>query len=224
MGKITTNESSGENSINICIFEDNKALRESMSALIEATAGFELLGAWPDANKVLEHIKECNPDVVLMDINMPGISGIEAVQKIKAALPETNILMQTVFEDEDKVFASICAGANGYVLKSTAPHRLLQAIKEVYEGGAAFTPIIAKKVLKIAAQMQPATPAEYINLSEREKEVLQKLVEGLSYKMIAAELFISFDTVHSHVRNIYEKLHVNSKTEAVAKAIKQKLV
>lgn len=209
--------------IKVCIFEDNKALRESMSVLIESRAGYQLVGAWPDASKVLQFIRECEPDVVLMDIHMPGINGIEAVVIIKKRFPAIQILMQTVFEEDDKVFASICAGASGYVLKNTAPVRLLEAIQEVYDGGAAFTPSIARKVLKMAAT-QNANPAEYINLSDREKEVLQKLVDGMSYKMVAASLGISFDTVHSHIANIYSKLHVNSKSEAVAKAIKQKLV
>ena len=209
--------------INVCIFEDNKALKESMSALIENSAGYQLAGAWPDASKAVQVIKECEPDVVLMDIHMPGINGIEAVLIIKKQFPHVQILMQTVFEEDDKVFASICAGASGYVLKNTAPTRLLEAIREVHEGGAAFTPSIARKVLKMAAH-QNSNPAEYINLSDREKEVLQKLVEGMSYKMVAASLKISFDTVHSHIANIYAKLHVNSKSEAVAKAIKQRLV
>lgn len=209
--------------INVCIFEDNKALRESMSALIEGNTEFQLVGAWPDASKAVAHVKECEPQVVLMDINMPGVNGIEAVISIKKQFPDVQILMQTVFEEDDKVFASICAGASGYVLKNTAPLRLLEAIKEVHEGGAAFTPSIARKVLKIAAN-QNTDPVEYINLSDREKEVLQKLVEGMSYKMVAASLNIAFDTVHTHIANIYEKLHVNSKSEAVAKAIRQKLV
>lgn len=209
--------------ISVCIFEDNKSLRESMGVLIDGTPGYQVVGAWSNASKVVRNIQESMPDVVLMDINMPGLSGIEAVLLIKEQFPGIQILMQTVFEEDDKVFASICAGASGYVLKNTTPVRLLEAIKEVYEGGAAFTPSIARKVLKMAAN-QNNNSVEYINLSEREKEVLQKLVEGMSYKMIAASLDISFDTVHSHINNIYAKLHVNSKSEAVVKAIRQKLV
>jgi DNA-binding NarL/FixJ family response regulator len=209
--------------ISVAIFEDNKALRESMGALINGSPGFQLVGAWADASKVVFHIRESQPDVILMDINMPGINGIEAVLLIKKEFPAVQILMQTVFEEDDKVFASICAGASGYVLKNTPPVRLLEAISEVHEGGAAFTPSIARKVLKMAAN-QNHNPVEYVNLSEREKEVLQKLVEGMSYKMIASSLNIAFDTVHTHINNIYSKLHVNSKSEAVVKAIRQKLV
>ncbi len=209
--------------IKVCIFEDNKGLRESLGALIESHPGFQLVGTWQDASKAVQWVKESEPDVVLMDINMPVINGIDAVIGLKKEFPHLQILMQTVFEEDDKVFASICAGASGYVLKNTPPPRLLEAIREVHEGGAAFTPSIARKVLKMATP-QNSQPAEYIILSDREKEVLQKLVEGMSYKMIAAALDIAFDTVHTHIANIYTKLHVNSKSEAVSKAIRQKLV
>ncbi len=208
--------------IRVAIFEDNNALRDSMSGLIEATPGYIFTSAYPDAKRIGQRIRESKPDVVLMDINMPGISGIEAVAELKKEFPTVQVLMQTVFDEDDKIFASICAGASGYILKNTPPTRLLEAIQEVYEGGAAFTPAIAKRVLLMAAQ--PEQKVEYIQLSPREKEILQKLVDGLSYKMIAASLNVAFDTVHTHIKNIYEKLHVNSKGEAVAKAIKQKLI
>lgn len=208
--------------IRVAIFEDNNALRDSMSGLIETTPGFVFTSAYPDARRISARIRESKPDVVLMDINMPGISGIEAVAALKKEFPDVQVLMQTVFDEDDKIFASICAGASGYILKNTPPNRLIEAIKEVHEGGAAFTPAIAKRVLLMAAQ--PEQKVEYIQLSPREKEILQKLVEGLSYKMIAAALNVAFDTVHTHIKNIYEKLHVNSKGEAVAKAIKQRLI
>jgi DNA-binding NarL/FixJ family response regulator len=208
--------------IRIIIFEDNKDMRESLSFIIESVADFEMVGSFPDARRLLSRISQTKPDLVLMDINMPGISGIEAVQQIHEYDPNIRIMMQTVFEEDDKVFASLCAGASGYILKSTAPERVLEAIREVARGGVFFTPAIAKKVLANFNQ-QPGK-AEYINLSDREKEILQYLVNGLSYKMIADKCFISYETVHSHVKNIYEKLHVNSKSEAVAKAIRNKLV
>ncbi|HEX8332164.1 MAG TPA: response regulator transcription factor [Segetibacter sp.] len=209
--------------IRVAIFEDNNSLRDSLSGLIESCDDFELAGSWPDAKRLSIRLTEAKPDIVLMDINMPGISGIEAAGIIKKDFPQIQILMQTVFDDDDKIFASICAGASGYILKNTHPSRLIEALKEINEGGAAFTPAIAKKVLMMAASATTTKP-EYILLSEREKQVLQKLVEGLSYKMIAAALDITFDTVHSHIKKIYEKLHVNSKGEAVAKAINHRLV
>jgi DNA-binding NarL/FixJ family response regulator len=208
--------------IRIAIFEDNQQFRESLEYIVMSGEGFEVVGCYPDASRLLQKIRDSKPDVVLMDINMPGISGIEAVAAIKADYPAIQICMQTIFEEDDKVFASLCAGASGYILKNTKPDKLIQALTEVAEGGAFFTPSIAKKIL-FNFQQQPEK-AEYIKLSEREKEILRNMVEGMSYKMIAADLGISYGTVHTHVKNIYEKLHVNSKSEAVVKALKQKLI
>jgi len=208
--------------IRIAIFEDNAQFRESLEFAILSEKDFLLCGSFPDAMRWDKKIQQASPNVILMDINMPGMNGIEAVKAIKAANPLINICMQTVFEDMDKVFASLCAGASGYILKNTNPERLSGAIREMANGGAFFTPSIAKKVL--SNFQQNAGSAEYVQLSEREKEVLKYLVDGMSYKMIATKCNISYDTVHSHIKNIYEKLHVNSKSEAVAKAIKNRLV
>ena len=206
----------------IAIFEDNQQFRESLEYVVLSDAQFELTGCYKDASRVEQKISESKPDVVLMDINMPGLSGIEAVQQIKSGFPGIQVCMQTVFEEDDKVFASLCAGASGYILKNTKPDKILQALTEVAEGGAFFTPSIAKKIL--ANFQQQAVPAEFIQLSPREKEILKALVEGMSYKMIAASLDITFGTVHTHIKKIYEKLHVNSKGEAVSKALRQKLI
>lgn len=165
-----------------------------------------------------------NPDVVMMDINMPGISGIEAVQMIKEKFPQVHILMQTVFDDNDKIFAAICAGASGYMLKKTAPKKMIEAIHETYLGGAPMTASVAVKVLQMFRLQTIGEKSEFIDLSEREKEILALLVKGKSYKAVASTCFISIDTVSTHVRHIYEKLHVHSKSEAVAKAINQKLL
>ncbi len=210
--------------IKVAIFEDNKALRDSLYMLIGGSPGFACTGSFANGNKVAKDIESSKPDVVLMDIDMPGISGIEAVQIIKKQFPHIPILMQTVFEDDDKVFASICAGASGYLLKKTPPAKMLEAIKEVAEGGAPMTPSVAAKVLQMFQKQGVQAPVEFIDLSEREREILKQLVTGNSYKMIAAACYISIDTVKSHIKNIYQKLHVNSKSEAVAKAIIQKLV
>jgi DNA-binding NarL/FixJ family response regulator len=157
-----------------------------------------------------------------MDINIPGKNGIEAVQEITQQFPAVRVCMQTVFDDDDKIFASLCAGASGYILKNAPPEKVLQAIREVADGGAFFTPSVARRVL--TNFQQHPQQAEHIDLSDREKGILKLLVDGLSYKMIAAELGLSFHTIHTHIKNIYEKLHVNSKGEAVSKALRQKLV
>jgi DNA-binding NarL/FixJ family response regulator len=208
--------------LRIAIFEDNRQYRESLEYIIISSGQFICCGVFEDAVRLDAKIEASKPDVVLMDINMPGNNGIEAVKQLKNKYPRIQVCMQTVFEEDDKVFASLCAGASGYILKNTTSEKVIQAIHEVAGGGAFFAPSIAKKVLN-NFQQQPVK-VELIQLSEREKEVLTYLVDGLSYKMIAAKCLISYDTVHSHIRNIYEKLHVNSKSEAVTKALKQKLI
>lgn len=210
--------------IKVAIFEDNKSLRESLKRLVDAESDMFCTGAFADANKLIRSMQLAAPDVVLMDINMPGISGIEAVQIIKEKFPEVQILMQTVFEENDKIFAAICAGASGYMLKKTTPLKMIEAIRETYLGGAPMTASVAAKVIQMFRLQSPEIKKEFVDLSEREKEILALLVKGKSYKTVASECFISIDTVGTHVRHIYEKLHVHSKTEAVAKAIYQKLV
>ena len=206
-------------SIRVGIFEDKTLLRESLYQLINGTEGLICVGAFADCNEIVFNLKKIVPQVVLMDIQMPGINGIEGVKIINENFPEIKIIMQTVVEDDDKIFASICNGASGYLLKNTTPSRLLQAIVEVFEGGAPMTPVIAQKVLDKFRRQSPVSSKELNNLSGREKEILEHLVQGMSYKMIAAECKISTDTVRHHIRNIYDKLHVHSKSEAIVKAI-----
>ena len=213
--------------IRVTIFDDNKKFRQSLSVLIDGTPGFALAGAFEDANNATDDIRDSQPDVVLMDIEMPGISGIEALREVKKSFPKLNVLVQTVFEDDDKVFQSVCNGASGYILKNTAPARILEAIVETYQGGAPMTPLIAKKVLQLLQSQNTSTPLPDnadVRLTTREKEVLGHMVNGMSYKMIAAHCEISFETVRSHIRNIYEKLHVATMTEAVAKALRTKII
>jgi DNA-binding NarL/FixJ family response regulator len=210
--------------IRIAIFDDNTQLRESLFDLVDASEGFICVGAFPNCENVLQNVKDTKPDVVLMDIEMPVVSGIDAVILIKERFPDVKILMQTIFEDDEKVFQSICNGAEGYILKNTAPGEILLSLKEIYEGGAPMTPAIATKVLRMFKNNLSAKKDESFNLSIREKEILKHLVEGLSYKMIADACFISLETVSGHIKNIYKKLQVHSKGEAVAKAIKGNIV
>ncbi len=213
-------------SLRIAIFDDNKNIRESITMLLKTVHDFNVVGSFPNVQDCKEDVKRCNPDVILMDIEMPGMSGIEAVRVLKKEFPHIQILMQTVFEDDDRVFDSICAGASGYLLKNFLNTRLIDSIKELQYGGSPMSPSIARKVLTKMQQIPriktEASP-DY-NLTAREKEVLACIVNGFSHKMIADELNISYETVRSHVKHIYEKLHVASLTEAVAKAINQKIV
>ena len=211
--------------IRVTIFDDNRSVRQGLHQLINGSQGYECAGTFENCLNLLENIETTKPDVVLMDIQMPGITGIEAVKKIREKYPDLKILMQTIFEDNEKIFQSILAGASGYILKNTSPLRLLDFIKETYEGGAPMSPSIATKVLKFVAQQSPTSQASNdFNLSEREKEILSCLVKGMSYKMIAAACFISIDTVRGHISNIYKKLHVHSKGEAILTALKDKIV
>jgi DNA-binding NarL/FixJ family response regulator len=208
--------------IRVIIFDDNDSLRDSVGMLLQDTADFTLAGSYSHCLDVTENILATKPDVVIMDIDMPGMNGIEGVKMIRKNFPAVQILMLTVFDDDEKVFAAIKAGANGYILKNAEPKNLLHAISEVYSGGAPMTPGIARKVLHQLQAILPEKQKDY-HLSTREKEVLGLLVDGLSYKMIAGKLNITYDTVRAHMKKIYEKLHVVSMTEAVAKAINQKL-
>ncbi len=214
-------------SLRIAIFDDNKNIRDSIKMLLQTEPEFEVVGVYCHVLDVIEDIKESNPDVVLMDIEMPGMTGIEAVKLIKQGFPQIQVLMQTVFEDDDRVFDSICAGASGYILKNHINTKLLESIREVQYGGSPMSPSIARKVLSKMQQIpqfvRPEEAPDY-HLTAREKEVLLCIVNGLAYKMIADQLNISYETVRSHVKKIYEKLHVASLTEAVAKAINQRIV
>lgn len=212
-----------EPKIKVALYDDNTALRCSLSKLFANSPAFELQGAYANATQVIENCHFQKPDVILMDIDMPGISGIDAVALVRLKYPEIKILMLTVFDDNHRVFQSICNGANGYMLKQTNPMEILEAVKETHEGGAPMSPVIAFKVLHMVRTQAPLQK-EKIDLSPREREVLTLLTKGFSYKMIADEADISIDTVRFYIKKIYEKLHVHSMTEAVSKALRNKWV
>ena len=192
--------------------------------LINGTIGFEVLATFRNCNHVVDEVDAFKPDVVLMDIDMPGTNGLQGLKLIREQNSDVKVLMLTVFDDNKNVFEALKAGANGYILKKTQPARLLEYIQDAQTGGAPMTSSIATQVLKMFSEVHAKSSDGDYNLSEREKEVLQLLVNGYSYKMIAAGMFISIDTVRSHIKKIYEKLHVNSKSEAVAKAFKNRIV
>jgi len=207
-----------EKDILVAIFEDNYLLRDGYYQLINGMPGFSCVGAFENADDILFKIKRCNPEVVLMDIDMPGLNGIEAALVIKEKFPEIHIIMQTVFEDDDKIFLAIQAGAEGYILKKTPPSKILEAITEVYHGGAPMTPSIAPKTLKLfCSGIKPAADKKQAQLNERQTAILEGIVNGLSYKLIAEKQFISVETVRYHVKNIYGILQVHSRFELISR-------
>jgi DNA-binding NarL/FixJ family response regulator len=207
----------------IGIVDDNDTLRQSMQLLLENSGHFQVVFSLHDVRTLLEQTEIFMPRLLLMDIDMPGINGIEAVKLVKKDYPSVDVVMFTVFEDDEKIFRSIMAGASGYLLKKTPPDKLMEALHEFINGGAPMTGSIATRVLQMFRKQTNQT-AELFNLSPREQDILIGLTDGKSYKIIAAERFLSTETVRSHVKNIYEKLHVHSKAEAVAKAFREKLV
>lgn len=213
------------NPIRVIIFDDNKDRRDSLEMLIGLHPRMICAATFENCRHLHDAIRNSQPDVVLMDIDMPGMSGIEAVKEIRKVWPSLHILMQTVFEDEARITASISAGADGYILKKVSPEKLIEGILDVMEGGAPMTPSVARYVLRMfQSQPEKSTSRTTDFLSPREKEILSHLVNGLSYKMIAAECGISIFTVNAHIRKIYEKMQVHSVAEAVSKALRDGVV
>lgn len=208
--------------IRVVIYDDSQERREGLKAVISLTENMTCVADFPDCSHVVEDMGQYYPDVVLMDIEMPKVDGISGVSMIKRHFPDIRIVMQTVFEDEDKIFASLRAGAEGYLLKTATADRIVQSIREVYDGGAYMTPSVALRVLQYS--FNPVQTGETFHLTPKESEVLRLLADGLSYKMIADKLAVSYFTVNAHIRKIYTKLHVHSIGEAVALAFRNKMI
>lgn len=205
--------------IRVSIVEDNAKVRSNLEKLIQVTPGFVCEGAYPDAETALKELPKVKPDVLLMDIKLPGMTGVECVRQLKPQLPKTQVVMLTVYENTDLIFQALSAGATGYMLKQTPPAELLDAVRDVHNGGSPMSSHIARKVVASFQEQPSAAAKELETLTSREQEVLDYLAKGFLYKEIAEAMHISYDTVHTHIRKIYEKLHVRSRTEAVAKRL-----
>jgi DNA-binding NarL/FixJ family response regulator len=211
--------------IKVLVFDDEDKRREGLELLIGTESEFQFVGALDNCSDVVNAVQMAEPDVILMDLDMPEVNGIQGIRLLRSHQIHVSVIVQTIIEDDDKVFSAIRAGANGYILKQTHPVKLLEAIAEVANGGAPMSPSIAKKVLGLFRnKIQPTRSKTGIILSKREQEILEYLVKGYSYKMIAEACFISYPTVNSHISNIYKKLHVDSAAGAVSKALREGLV
>jgi len=205
--------------INVSIVEDSDKFRETLARVLNRAEGFRCISHYPNAEDALKALPNDKPEVVLMDINLPGMNGVECVRQLKQLMPTLQVMMLTVYEDTENIFNALAAGATGYMLKRTSRDELLEAIREVHRGGSPMTTHIARKVVLSFQRAAPASsPTE--NLSPREQEVLDCLAKGFLYKEIAEKLQISYETVHTYIRRIYEKLQVRTRTEAVAKFLK----
>lgn len=209
--------------IKVVIIEDQREVREGLAMLINGTSGFSCVGSFRSIEDAQYRLRNEKPDVVLTDIGLPGMDGIEGIKVLRDKLPGVPFIALTVYDDNERIFAALCAGACGYLLKNTPPPRLLESLREVTAGGAPMSPEVARNVISLFRNFSPPAGAEY-HLTPQEKEILKMLVEGHSYKTAANKLDISIHTVSFHLRNIYEKLQVHSKSEAVVKALREKLV
>ncbi len=210
--------------INVVVVEDQDILRDGLVNLLNNNVGFSCPGAFPDCESMLEKIESLDADLIIMDIGLPGISGIEGTKKVKKLLPHIDIVVFTIHEENDKIFEALISGASGYLLKTTPHDELLRCIKDAYDGGSPMNSAIAKKMIELLRALDEQKKADQELLSKRESEVLSALAEGQTYKEIAETLFISYHTVRFHIRNIYDKLNVNTQSAAISLAYKKKLI
>ena len=209
--------------ISVALVEDNKDLRIGTAYVLRSAPQFDVVGAYETAEELIASYDDIQPDVIIMDIELPGMNGIEATRQIKIAHPNVQIVILSVFEDDENVFQAICAGACGYITKPVLPDRLRDIVEQAFGGSSPMSPHIARRVLEMFKQFIPPPKSDY-NLTQREIEVLDFLIQGFDNKAIAEKLFLSTYTIRAHIRNIYDKLHVHSKSQAVAKALKERLV
>jgi DNA-binding NarL/FixJ family response regulator len=209
--------------IKVAIIEDQRVLREGIGFLLDSTEGFRCTGCFGSMEEALRKIADDLPDVALVDIELPGMSGIEGIRLLKDRWPRLQLIMLTVYEDDEKIFKALCAGASGYLLKRTPPARLMESLKEVMSGGAPMSPEVARRVISLFKDVRPPDHADY-RLTPHEVRLLKMLVEGHSYKTAAAALGCSVNTIGTHMRSVYKKLRVHSKSEAVSKALRDRIV
>ncbi len=210
--------------INVVVVEDKDIIREGIQSLLDTSEGFKCVGAYPDCESMLENIDEAEVDIILMDIGLPGMSGIEGTRKVKELFPSIEVIVLTIHEESEKVFEALISGACGYLTKTTPHEEILLSIKDAYQGGSPMNSHIAKKMVQLLRAFDEQKKADQKLLSQREQEILSALAEGNAYKQIAEQLYISTHTVRYHIRNIYEKLNVNSQSAAIALAIKKGLI
>lgn len=209
--------------LRVVLIEDLREVREGLSALISGTSGYKCVASYGMMETALARIEKNNPDIILTDLGLPGMSGVEGIERMRQIFPDVPILALTIYDNDDQIFNALCNGANGYLLKNTPPARLLEALQEAIEGGSPMSPAVAARVVKLFREFRPPEHADY-RLTPQETELLKLLIEGHHRKTAAREMGISFHTVSFHMKNIYEKLQVHSKTEAVAKALREQLV
>lgn len=219
----TAQNMSKDSSLRVVIIEDLREIREGLSALINGTLGYACVASYGMMETALAKIKNDQPDIILTDLGLPGMSGIEGIERLRQIFSETPIIALTIYDNDRQIFNALCNGANGYLLKNTPPARLLEALQEAVEGGSPMSPQIAARVVKLFREFRPPESADY-QLTPQETQLLKLLIEGHHKKTAAKEMNISFHTVSFHLKNIYEKLQVHSKTEAVAKVLREKLV